>query len=458
MTIHDLIVIAGLVAAGVIALAGLFRPFLGLIVLIAIRFIQPGELLPALGKLRIEFAYGVALLIAFVIYRASRPSPRLLSNRIVYASLLLVGAACMSVPFAVWRGGAFWQTAELIKTVIVLFLVAGLVDTTSRMRKLLWTLVGLLGWFAASGLISYLHGDFIFREGIERAEGVNSMAGGPNELAGLILALLPFVIVLLKCTRSILIRLLLLACGGLGLATMVVTGSRICMLALIAIAAYYGLRSRQKIPALVLGAGLLVALWVAMPQQYRERYLTVKHYAEGGELDASNAYRLHIWRVGRQMFLDHPILGVGAGQFPTAFGTIYATRLHQAWASPHNLFLQIACEMGVVGLIAFAYFFVQIVKQIRSVPRAYEGPLKLNYEVAVACGVMLLGLVVTSTVGHTLYRPYWYLLGGLVAANRLIADTILGGESATVPADQATESEDYEERNVPVALMREGSG
>jgi hypothetical protein len=30
---------------------------------------------------------------------------------------------------------------------------------------------------------------------------------------------------------------------------------------------------------------------------------------------------------------------------------------------------------------------------------------------------MLIALIAMSSVSHTLYRPYWYLLGGLVAAN-----------------------------------------
>jgi len=446
MGANETVVIVGLVIGGALALVGLFRPYLGLLVLIAIHFIQPGELLPALDVIHIERSYAIALLVVFVLRRLTTPGRPLLSNRLVLASLLLVGSAFLSIPFAVWRGGAFAQTTELIKDVILLVLIFGLVDTNARMSKVLWLMVGLFAWFAGSALIAYAHGQISLQERIGRAEGINSMAGGPNELAGLILALLPFLIALLRSTHSILIRLLLLACGSLGLAALVLTGARTGMLALIIVGAYYVLRSRLKIVWFLACVALACIIWIGMPQAYRDRYLTVKQYASGGKLDASNELRLRVWKAGWRMLLDHPILGVGAGQFPTAYGTSYVGVAHVAWMNPHNLFLQVACELGVVGLIVFIYFVIQIVKQIRHLPRRESSPLvELNFQVATACAAMLIALMTISVVSHTLYRPYWYLLGGLVAANSRNAWAAFGGELATDVGGAGEEVVSYRE-------------
>ena len=446
MGANETVVIVGLVIGGALALVGLFRPYLGLLVLIAIHFIQPGELLPALDVIHIERSYAIALLVVFVLRRLTTPGRPLLSNRLVLASLLLVGSAFLSIPFAVWRGGAFAQTTELIKDVILLVLIFGLVDTNARMSKVLWLMVGLFAWFAGSALIAYAHGQISLQERIGRAEGINSMAGGPNELAGLILALLPFLIALLRSTHSILIRLLLLACGSLGLAALVLTGARTGMLALIIVGAYYVLRSRLKIVWFLACVALACIIWIGMPQAYRDRYLTVKQYASGGKLDASNELRLRVWKAGWRMLLDHPILGVGAGQFPTAYGTSYVGVAHVAWMNPHNLFLQVACELGVVGLIVFIYFVIQIVKQIRHLPRRESSPLvELNFQVATACAAMLIALMTISVVSHTLYRPYWYLLGGLVAANSRNAWAAFHGELATDVGGAGEEVVSYRE-------------
>jgi O-antigen ligase len=458
MHANELLIVIGLVLGIGAAIAGIFRPFLGLLVLVVIHYLQPGELITALRPFHIERVYSVCVIVAFLVYRAAHTGPSLLSNRVVIASFALVGVACLSIPFAVWRGGALAQTIVLMKHVVILVLVAGLVDTNGRLRKLLWIVAGLFIWFAASGMISFLHGEFSMQEGIQRAEGINSIAGSPNALAGLLLALMPFLAALFTTSKNFLIRCLLLVCVGLGVSTMVITGSRSCLLALIFVASYYFLKSKHRIPLMVLGACLFITLWVKMPDQYKERYLTVADYASGGQLDASNILRLRIWTAGLRMFLDHPILGVGAGQFPTAYGTTYAGRAHTAWMNPHDLFLQVACELGVVGLFAFGYFLTQLIRQIKSIPRAEPGSLlEFNSEVAVACWLMLLGVFIMSIVSHTLYRPYWYLLGGLVVANHVAAQSVLGAMAPGGSSDEAPSKDEGSRLDVQEYLVVNGN-
>ena len=449
MTAHEAIILAAGIICGGIALVGLFRPFLGILVLLTIHLVQPGELFPALAPFRIELVYGLAVTISVIVLRALKPDRApLFSNRILLGAIFLVGAAALTIPFAVWRGGAFQSTVELVKLVTFLFLLSSLIDTHARLRQVIWFLVGVLVWFAVSGFAAYTQGNvshlkFESGETFDRAQGITTVAGGPNELASLLLTLLPFLVVAFRCCRSILLRLWLLACGGIAIAAMVLTGARAVMLSLIGVTLYYILRSKHNLAAMVLFIILACVTWTAMPEQYRHRYLTIQEYAEGGELDASNELRLHIWRVGWQMFLAHPVLGVGAGQFSTAYATIYATRVHQAWMNPHNLLIQVACEMGVIGLIVFGYFLIQIFKHIRAVPRIRGEPdLELNYQVAVACGAMLLGVLAVSFVGHTLYRPYWYLLGSVVAANHSLANRLVSNHVETVSPREETEGQE----------------
>jgi O-antigen ligase len=256
---------------------------------------------------------------------------------------------------------------------------------------------------------------------------VTSTVGDPNALAGQILGLAPFLIAAYSSSRGILARLLLLPVFVLALVALVVTGSRASLLALMVMALYYVWRSKHKVISLACLVALASLVWIGMPQQYRDRYLTVKTFAEGGELDESNELRLKVWKAGWRMFLDHPVLGVGAGQFSTAYGTTYSGREHGPWMRPHDLLVQVACELGIVGVLVFGYFLTQIFKSIRSVLQLKdEAAFGLNYHVAVACSAMFLAVMAISVVGHTLYRPYWYLLGGLVAANRFAADKVEG--------------------------------
>jgi len=457
MSLSDPVVIVGLALALALAVVGLLRPFLGLLVLILIHFVQPGELIPGLEAFRIELVYGLLLLLSFVAHRASTPAAPSLTSPILRAALMLLGYVALTVPFAIWRGGALDQTIELAKLVFILFFIATLIDTNFRLRSVVWTLVGLLTWYAGSAMHSYLKGVSFMEQDMERAVGVSSGVGDPNALAGLIMGLLPFLIAAIRFTRMIAARLLLLSVFPLAIATLIVTGSRASMLALVAIGIYYVLQSKHKILGFACFVALLCATWLAMPAEYQQRYLSPVRYAQGEELDESNELRLSVWKAGWRMFLDHPVLGVGAGQFSTAYGTVYSGREHGPWMRPHNLLIQVGCELGLVGLVAFGYFLLQILKVNRSILRLKEkSPYKLNYEVAVTCGALLAGVAVMSIFGHTLYRPYWYLLGGMVAANRFVADQVEKSQVGGAPGEGAGASPEEESPLAPATVLVNG--
>ena len=450
MSASDPVVIIGLVVAFALAVVGLLRPFVGLLVLLLIHFVQPGQLIPGLEAFRIELVYGLLLLLSFVVHRVSTPTASLLTSPILRASLLLLGYATLTVPFAIWRGGALDQVIVLAELVFILCFIATLIDSRFRLRSIVWVLVGLLAWYAGSAMHSYLRGVRIMEQDLERAVGVSSAVGDPNALAGLIMGLLPFLIAAIRFTRMTAARLMLLLIFPLAIGTVVVTGSRASMLALVAVGIYYLLHSKHKIIACACFVTLLCATWIAMPVEYQQRYLSPARYAEGGDLDESNQLRMRVWKAGWRMFIDHPVLGVGAGQFSTAYGTGYSGRAHGAWMQPHNLLIQVGCELGLVGLVIFGYFLFQIVKANRSILQLKgRSPYELNYEVAVACGALLAGVADVSVFGHTLYRPYWYLLGGLVAANRFVVEKT--AESQAREASQDAQRQENRLDQVAVA-------
>lgn len=422
MNLSIVLAVVVVLVGGVLGVVGLFRPFFGLLVFILIHFIQPGELIPELAPLRIELVYG-SLLIAIVVFRQlSRKGFSFLRYKIFFAACLLVTAGVLSVPFSVWPGGAAGTVVKMLQHVTLIFLLMSLINTKSRLRQMLWCISVVAVWFACSSLFAFARGDYYALGDLDRAKGLNSIIGGPNELAGLLLALLPMLIALLRTTRSIVLRIVLVVFGSISLFAIILTGSRIALIGLIAIALFYTLQSRHKV--LTLTASLLIGVltWGLLPTEYKARYLSVEHYATGGQLDASNRLRLEIWKTGGKIFLEHPIFGAGAGQFSTAYGMRFlAQGEHRAWMNPHNLMIQVACELGIVGLAVFSYFIWQIALGIRFVLRKKRRRTRdLNYQMAIACSVMYMGTMILSLVGHTLYRPYWYLLAGFVAANRNI--------------------------------------
>lgn len=74
----------------------------------------------------------------------------------------------------------------------------------------------------------------------------------------------------------------------------------------------------------------------------------------------SNSYRLMQYRTSLSMIKDKPFLGFGIGQYPLAFENYKPNNINRIHLHVHNIFLHIAVETGLFGLIAFMYIFYKI--------------------------------------------------------------------------------------------------
>jgi hypothetical protein len=129
------------------------------------------------------------------------------------------------------------------------------------------------------------------------------------------------------------------------------------------------------------------------------------------------------------MFLDHPLVGVGAGNYSTHFAR-YAdrvgsdARLYEEPGEvnyPHSLYLEVAAETGAVGLAAFGTVLVAAFASLVAARRrllAAGDPR--TAALAEGVGLALVGLLVTGLFLHGQFPRYLYLLlglaGGLVLA------------------------------------------
>jgi len=72
---------------------------------------------------------------------------------------------------------------------------------------------------------------------------------------------------------------------------------------------------------------------------------------------SNNHFRLDMWKITAEMALDHPVTGVGAGNWqiaiPAYYSQINLKGKEVNWQTPHNDFLWIASEKGIPGLLLF---------------------------------------------------------------------------------------------------------
>jgi O-antigen ligase len=90
--------------------------------------------------------------------------------------------------------------------------------------------------------------------------------------------------------------------------------------------------------------------------------------------------RLMIWGITARMIADHPLTGVGAGNFTVRLHEYFDddddldfSAVNTNWVQPHNDFLWVFAEKGVLGILFFAGCFVSAFASIRTILRS-DGP------------------------------------------------------------------------------------
>lgn len=128
--------------------------------------------------------------------------------------------------------------------------------------------------------------------------------------------------------------------------------------------------------------------------------------------------RIEIWGATLRMITEHPLLGVGIGNFRAAYGNlmIYGLPLIQSFdqtlsmVAPnhaHNLILHVAAEVGLTGLATFvSLLLVAFLKALRSGKSTGIQARTLKVGMAAGLGAML----IHSLAEVTFYQGFNVLL------------------------------------------------
>lgn len=132
--------------------------------------------------------------------------------------------------------------------------------------------------------------------------------------------------------------------------------------------------------------------------------------------------RRYLVAAGFQMFYDHPLFGVGFGNFPASMLGAYSGFISgdSKTIDSHTSFVTIIAELGLVGLALAAWWAFEFV---RSAVRSLGSQVRRPYVTAALLALLLI-LLVSQLEGRFLEEPYvWLFLGAALGAQRI-------GESA----------------------------
>jgi O-antigen ligase len=170
-------------------------------------------------------------------------------------------------------------------------------------------------------------------------------------------------------------------------------------------------RMRNALVSLFLGGlGAVGTFVVTAPDTnpFARRVRSIVVEPQGPAARPREGGRLVIWDLTRRMIADHPLTGVGAGNFTIQLHEYFDAdfqfaRIHTTnWTQPHNDLLWVWAEKGVVGLAAFVGIFGAALAAIRSI--LTSGPTRADAWLAVGILVSLVASMVGSLFDFPLER------------------------------------------------------
>jgi O-antigen ligase len=170
-----------------------------------------------------------------------------------------------------------------------------------------------------------------------------------GHVATLLAALLAGLLLSGAAPAGRLARAAMWAAVGLGVCAIAVTFDRAAYFGVVFAALVMLVRSRQRNFAVLVAALVLAAMLVP---QVRQRFES--SFSAHGSAD-----RVFIWARAREIIHDHPLRGIGFGNYPRVCGPYYdrydPTFFMRTWA--HNLELSTLAETGPLGLLALVWLF-----------------------------------------------------------------------------------------------------
>jgi O-antigen ligase len=125
--------------------------------------------------------------------------------------------------------------------------------------------------------------------------------------------------------------------------------------------------------------------------------------------EGSRLLRQRLFRYSLQMALQHPLFGVGMGNFaPVAEGISSKEQESTASKQPHSVYNQIAAEVGFPGLLLYVAMLVASFRACFRVRKATRGlpSQKSRYVLANCLLLTLLAFAVTNFLATSAYGIY----------------------------------------------------
>jgi len=337
----------------------------------------------------------------------------------------------VSAAFAADQTAAWDHIVKVFKCVLFYYVTVSLVDTRPRFRAMSLVLAASLGWLGLWGNWQW------YVEGV--GGGAQGELTGPGWQAGrtlsdrnvfgYMLALgVPICIFVFMAELRPWIRWPVLGCVPFLANGVMLTFGRAAFLVMMTGSAWSLVRLRRASLVVIFAiAGALMMYRLAGPEVVA-RVLTIGPYME----DKSAVGRLEAWKAGLAMMREHPMLGVGPGNFGRY------SRAYNPDVSPglvaHNEFIGTGAETGILSALVFLVIIGLIFRDLAWVRRT-SWPVAdtrwAYYYAAMLESTVLSYLVAAMFVSLPFFELFYFLVALTVCLRGVVEDS--AGQTAPAP-------------------------
>jgi len=360
---------------------------------------RPQEIIPFLEKVRPVLLLTIINVVLVIVQNKNLIS-RLNSSSIGKKYLLFYGMMIIGIPFAYYRRMAFdFIFFQYIINMLYFSLLVVHTNTYERLK----------GFVSIITLSMLFYGLACLLMGVSSEDRLSfGSTYDPNDLAYLLVSLLPFAIIVIAEVGNVLLKLLASVSIITSLYIVLLTGSRggllglVCLLILLLFPRFIRIDTKYKIMMLMV---ILVFGIVEKDKIFTDRFATILNLSQDYNATDEEG-RIKLWEKGLAFTISRPLTGVGAQCFPMAIGLERKQRhVQEKWQVVHNSYIQISSELGVIAFIIFFLMLKESNQVLSKMTKINDDTIQYKQLQSIA-GITQIGFICHLIVAFFLTQGY----------------------------------------------------
>lgn len=377
-------------------------------------FMHLASRIPILGIIRFDLILIIMMGIITITISSNEKYELIIKNKTSKILVILICYIILTIPVVEWPGTVVkLGIGNFIKAIVFYYFTIAFITTEKRLKIIIIIFTVCQTIRVLEPLYLHITEGYWGGKTFMSGEFMNRLAGGPfdfinpNGLAYIIVSVIPFYYFFgsfglkYKIAAIIIIPIMIYA--------LVLTASRSGMLALFVVVVGIFIKSKYKY---IIGFIIAIAFMFSLSHLNIDQIDRYTSIVDSNSRNAST-YKARIEGVYKafKIALNRPIVGHGLG-----------TSLEASWEEgkltvmAHNLYAQIAQELGFVGLAIFLFYMKSIVLSLIRIAKITKKNISRCSGLKVINDAILVWVAMNflfSLASYGLSGYAWYFIGGL---------------------------------------------